>query len=228
MPLSGIVKGNWGGWLHCVVDLIMSSDFCGIRLLVIFPLCKRGVQARNLDMFARLRCWTGTLGTPTKHLLRLEPECTTLFFRLPSHQCVVSYITEISLYVTCSNKSNRLKPTVPNLGDCFDRFFVGRLFSRSIHVKSFDDRSARFSGVTFCDRWSVGWSMIDRLDQINDLISNECRPLIGRQSAESKIAGRCHFISESSAITRYMSSFGRWSLDCPIISIVSSNIHNIY
>ena len=55
----------------------------------------------------KVKCaWTGTLKNPTKSPWRWEPDSRPNFFSPPAHLCAVTYITEMSLHVTLSNKSH--------------------------------------------------------------------------------------------------------------------------
>ena len=62
---------------------------------------------------------TGTLKNPTKCLWRWEPDRRSNFFIPPAHLCAVTYmyITEISLHVTLSNRSN--SNSISNLVACY-------------------------------------------------------------------------------------------------------------
>ena len=104
----------------------------------------------------------------------------------------------------------------PTSAPIFADSLVGwRLFCRSTQVKSFVDRSADFHW--YCHRWNVGrWSPDDRptvgrrVEEIFIMISADCRPIIGRQSADNRqTVGRCHLIKYSSADRRRISAVNR-------------------
>ena len=69
-----------------------------------------GMVSRNnlKKSWPSVGAWTGTLKNPTKCLWRWESDCGSNFFSPPARLYAVTYITEISLHVTLSNKSHSL------------------------------------------------------------------------------------------------------------------------
>ena len=85
-----------------------ANDILYIKLTA--PLYRILTQQRinsNIKGWSRVGARTGTLKNPTKCLWRWEPDRRSyFFFSPPAHLCAVTYMNEISLWVTLNKQFN--------------------------------------------------------------------------------------------------------------------------
>ena len=94
---------HWHAFKEVAICTYLHRQYIVVSLMTVYVSCNV-FRNNRIKMVAPCRCLDGHVKEPYEMSMALGPDRRSNFFSPPAHQCVVTYMTEISLIVMLNNQ----------------------------------------------------------------------------------------------------------------------------